>query len=33
VVLSQSRREELAKADERLARVRDGRGCINFNIV
>jgi hypothetical protein len=33
VVMSQSRLEELAKADERLARVRDGRGYINFNAV
>lgn len=33
VVMSQSRLEELAKADERLARVRDERGYINFNIV
>jgi hypothetical protein len=33
VVISQSRREELAKAGERLARVRDGRGYINFNVV
>jgi hypothetical protein len=25
--------EELARADERLARVRDGRGYINFNLI
>lgn len=33
VVMSQGRLEELAKADERLARVRDGRGYIIFNAV
>ena len=32
-VVHQGRLKELARADERLARVRDGRGHVNFNVV